>query len=292
MVDLHPAPVSDATEHPSRDRLTSLGQWWSLRTDSAPSPTTLLVVCGDHGIAHSAGTSVDASQEMSDLLAGTSGVAHFAHEYGIAIKTLNVAESADAASGQAGTLEDIRDARARGAAAVDQEVDSGTQLLLLADIGSGATSAAVACLAALIDGEIAALLGHGSQFSDIAWMRKAEAVRDALARASSHEIDDLLVSFGGPAMACLVGVLQQAAVRGLPVLIDGMVEAVAAVLAERELDGAAAWWLASHTSTEPAHAVALEMLSLRPLMDLALQRGGGLGAVLATPIIQAAVRMS
>ena len=47
--------------------------------------------------------------------------------------------------------------------------------------------------------------------------------------------------------------------------------------------------VAGHRSTEPGHAVALTHLGLAPLLDLRVRLGEGTGAVLALPILDAAV---
>jgi nicotinate-nucleotide--dimethylbenzimidazole phosphoribosyltransferase len=49
------------------------------------------------------------------------------------------------------------------------------------------------------------------------------------------------------------------------------------------------WWLAGHRSTEPAHTAALSRLDLDPVIDYGLRLGEGTGALLALPIVQAAI---
>jgi nicotinate-nucleotide--dimethylbenzimidazole phosphoribosyltransferase len=48
--------------------------------------------------------------------------------------------------------------------------------------------------------------------------------------------------------------------------------------------------IASHCSAEPGHRVALDWLGLRPLLQLDLRLGEGTGALLALPLIEAAMR--
>jgi nicotinate-nucleotide--dimethylbenzimidazole phosphoribosyltransferase len=48
--------------------------------------------------------------------------------------------------------------------------------------------------------------------------------------------------------------------------------------------------VAGHRSAEPGHALALEALGVNPLIDLELRLGEGSGAVLALPLVAAAVR--
>jgi len=48
--------------------------------------------------------------------------------------------------------------------------------------------------------------------------------------------------------------------------------------------------IASHRSVEPGHRAALEWLGLEPLLDLDLRLGEGTGALLALPLVEAAMR--
>jgi nicotinate-nucleotide--dimethylbenzimidazole phosphoribosyltransferase len=73
------------------------------------------------------------------------------------------------------------------------------------------------------------------------------------------------------------------------VLLDGVVVTAAALVAERLAPGARAWWQAGHRSTEPAHTLALSALELDPIVDLRMRLGEGTGAVVALPIVRAAV---
>jgi nicotinate-nucleotide--dimethylbenzimidazole phosphoribosyltransferase len=87
----------------------------------------------------------------------------------------------------------------------------------------------------------------------------------------------------------MVGFLARAAARRTPVVLDGIVSAAAALVADRLLPGAAEWWIAGHRSTEPAQAAALDALDRSPILDLGMRLGEGTGALLAVPVLQAAI---
>ena len=65
--------------------------------------------------------------------------------------------------------------------------------------------------------------------------------------------------------------------------------AAAALVAARLAFRAADWWLAGNLSPDPAHALALARLSLEPVLDLGLRGDDGTGALLAVPVLRAAV---
>ena len=85
--------------------------------------------------------------------------------------------------------------------------------------------------------------------------------------------------------------LAQAAVRRTPVLLDGVVIGAAGLVAERLAPGASQWWLAAHRSVEPAHALALEHLGLKPVVELQMRLGEGSGALTVLPLVTTAVRI-
>jgi len=173
----------------------------------------------------------------------------------------------------------------------DEEVDSGADLLIAGDMGIGNTTAATTLIAALTDSEPVAVVGRGTGIDDDGWARKTAAVRDALYRARGVSMDPvgLLRVCGGADLAAMAGFCAQAAVRRTPLLLDGVVVTAAALVADRLAPGARQWWQAGHRSTEPAHALALDHLELEPIVDLRMRLGEGTGAVVALPIVRAAV---
>jgi nicotinate-nucleotide--dimethylbenzimidazole phosphoribosyltransferase len=118
-------------------------------------------------------------------------------------------------------------------------------------------------------------------------------VRDALRRAKPHARDPLalLRVAGGADLAALAGFCLQAAARRTPMLLDGLVTAAAALVAD-ELDGGAkAWWLLAQRSPEPAMAIVAQHLDLSPVLDLGIRLGDGTGALAVLPLLQMSARL-
>jgi nicotinate-nucleotide--dimethylbenzimidazole phosphoribosyltransferase len=122
-------------------------------------------------------------------------------------------------------------------------------------------------------------------------MRKAGAIRDAMRRGREVRDDPmaLLATVSGPDFAAIAGFLHRSALRRTPVILDGTISTAAALVVDRIEPKARLWWLAGHRSAEPAHGLALERLGLEPLLDMEMRLGEGTGAVLALPIVQAAI---
>ena len=77
----------------------------------------------------------------------------------------------------------------------------------------------------------------------------------------------------------------------IPVVLDGFITGAAALVAATLQPAVAPRLIAAHRSIEPGHAVILEHLERRPLLDLDLRLGEGTGAALAMGLIGAAVRL-
>ena len=119
----------------------------------------------------------------------------------------------------------------------------------------------------------------------------SSAIRDALYRSRrlSNDPVALLRICGGADLAAMTGFCAQAAVRRTPMLLDGAVVTAAALAAERLAPGVRQWWQAGHRSTEPVHTLALRHLELDPIVDLGMRLGEGSGALVALPVLRAAV---
>jgi nicotinate-nucleotide--dimethylbenzimidazole phosphoribosyltransferase len=177
--------------------------------------------------------------------------------------------------------------RAKGQREADELADGGCDLLV---VGSGGDQVAgLVVLAALLDLEPVQAVGTAAGDD---WARLTTGVRDGLRSARMHvgDPDGLLKAVGSGALARLVGVLAQSAVRRTPVLLDGApVTAAAAVLAERVAPGAPAWWLAGQVPPAPAARLGLADLGMTGLLDLGL--GLPEGAELARTVLERAVAL-
>jgi nicotinate-nucleotide--dimethylbenzimidazole phosphoribosyltransferase len=120
---------------------------------------------------------------------------------------------------------------------------------------------------------------------DATWARKVEAVRRGLARGGEP-----LASLGGYEIAALVGVIEEAADRGVPVVLDGFITGAAALCAVARRPSVRAVLIAGHRSAEAGHARVLDALGLAPLLDLSMRLGEGSGAALAMGLVEAGCR--
>ena len=116
--------------------------------------------------------------------------------------------------------------------------------------------------AALLDCETADITGKGAGLSDEGLLHKIAVIEDAREKYQfdKKEAFRILCSVGGLDIAGLCGVCIGGAVYGIPVVLDGVLSAVAALMAERLVPGVKDFLIASHKSREPAAALILQEL--------------------------------
>jgi nicotinate-nucleotide--dimethylbenzimidazole phosphoribosyltransferase len=278
---------------------------------------SVVVFAADHGVAQSGVSAYPpevTAQMVRNFVAGGAAVNVLARLAGATVRVLDIAVdvdwetaeggavppavtaykvrrgSEDLARGPAMSRDEAEQAFAAGMAVADEEIDAGADLLIPGDMGIGNTTPAATIIAILTATDVASVVGRGTGIDDQAWMRKAAAVRDA-ARRGRPLIPDLLALLaecGGADLTATAGFIVQAAARRTPVLLDGVVSAAAALVAQRVSTRTTRWYLAAHRSTEPAQQYALERLQLEPLLDLGLRLGEGSGALIALPLLRAA----
>ncbi|TQM25923.1 nicotinate-nucleotide--dimethylbenzimidazole phosphoribosyltransferase [Nocardia bhagyanarayanae] len=295
-------------------RLETLGNWVAACQGVCPPKqferARVVVFAGDHGVARhgvSAYPSEVTAQMVANFLAGGAAVNALAAVAGATVRVADISVDAetDPVVGKhkvrrsSGSIDredalsqaEVEAAIAAGRAIADEEIDGGADLLVAGDMGIGNTTPATVLIATLTDTEPVVAVGRGTGVDDAGWSRKVAAIRDAMRRARPVLKDpvDLLRVAAGADIAAIAGFLAQAATRRTPVILDGVVVAAAALVAEDLAAGASAWWLAGHRSTEPAHNLALKQLRMEPLIDLSMRLGEGSGALTVLPILRAAV---
>lgn len=177
--------------------------------------------------------------------------------------------------------------REEGERRADALADSGCELVVAGADGDPVPGLVV--LAALLDLEPVQAVGTSAGPD---WALLTTGVRDGLRGARMHvgDPDALLRNVGSPALAHLVGLLAQCAVRQTPVVLDGApVTVAAAVLADRIAPGASAWWLAGQVPPSPAARDGLADLGMTGLLDLQLALPEG--ADLARSVLEQAVAL-
>jgi nicotinate-nucleotide--dimethylbenzimidazole phosphoribosyltransferase len=277
-----------------------------------PSPATVAVFAADHGV-HAQGVTPWPQevtvQMVANFLAGGAAVNAFAGQVGAQVVVVDVGVAGaldevrglmalkvrpgtgDMTTGRAMTRDEAERALSVGIAVAQELVAAGTRCLVTGDMGIANTTASAAVVAAFTGRDAAEVTGRGTGIDDAMLAHKTEVVRAALALHAPDPADPVgvLAAVGGLEHAALVGFILGGAALRVPVLLDGVIACSAALAAAALAPACLDACVAGHRSAEPGASVALEALGLRPLVDLDLRLGEGTGALLALPLVQAAV---
>lgn len=146
----------------------------------------------------------------------------------------------------------------------------------IGEIGVGDTLCAAAIASVLTGNHPESMTGPGS-FDDKVISRKIDIIVRAISeRCPDVEIIDLLSRFGGLEIAGLTGFILEATAHRVPVMLDGFVTAVAALLASLADRGVGHHIIAPAMSLERGHRIVLDELGVKPLLGLDLNYGEGL----------------
>ncbi|GAA3237268.1 hypothetical protein GCM10020256_56600 [Streptomyces thermocoprophilus] len=218
----------------SLGRLDDLGEWLAAAQGAVPvrpvDRPRVVLFAGDHGIAVqgvSARPAGSAVELVRDVLEGARPVSVLARRFDVPVRVVDMALDCDPGSLPADvvryrvrrgsgridvedalTLEEAEAAFRAGMAVADEEVDSGTDLVVLGDLSVGGTTAAGVLVAALCGTDASVVTGRGGlAIDDLAWMRKCAAIRDALRRARPVLGDQLrlLATVGGADLTAMTG---------------------------------------------------------------------------------------
>jgi nicotinate-nucleotide--dimethylbenzimidazole phosphoribosyltransferase len=202
--------------------------------------------------------------------------------------------TASITKGPAMSLREARQAIDHGRRLAREEIANGLDVVLTGDMGIGNTTASAALICALTQLDPKDVVGRGTGVDDDGLERKRQAVRTALvvnAELIAQGPMEALAAVGGLEIAGLVGVILEGAAARRPVVIDGFISGAAALVASQIAPAATGYMIASHRSQELGHGALLRRLGLKPLLELDLRLGEGTGAVLALPLLEAAVRI-
>ena len=169
--------------------------------------------------------------------------------------------------------------------------ERGVRLIATGEMGIGNTTTSAAVLSVLLNRSPAEMTGRGAGLSNEGLARKVRAIETAIARHKPDPSDgvDVLSKVGGFDLAGLCGAFLGGAVYHVPILIDGLISAAAALAAAILCPTARDYMLASHLSGEPAGWPVLNALGVKPILQAGMRLGEGTGAVAVMPILDMAM---
>lgn len=275
-----------------------------------PDKRRIIVLCADNGIVEegigSAPRTVTAAQ-ASNMTRYRTGMSSMAKAFGDEVQVVDVgiADPYDAPEvvncriapgtrnffhGPAMTREEAEQAILVGVRMAEKAKEDGVKLIGVGEMGIGNTTTSAAVLCALTGLPVESVTGRGGGITDAGFEKKKRVIRDGLALNCPDPADpvDVLAKVGGLDLCAMCGVFLGAAAMRLPVVIDGLISACAALCARRLCPGSAEFMFPSHASYEIGYRIAAEELGISPWLQLDMRLGEGSGCPIAFRIIEAA----
>lgn len=186
------------------------------------------------------------------------------------------------------TLEQCQQAIIVGKEQIEQIKHTPIDLFIAGEMGIGNTTSATSIASAILDIEPEQLVGPGTGLDDKGIKHKTQVIKQALTKHQSqlNSAMQVLQYLGGFEIAALVGCYLQCSKIGLPVIIDGFISSVAALVAIQISPDSKNWFFFSHGSAEPGHQLILRALQVTPLVDLKMRLGEASGSATVVPLIR------
>lgn len=215
---------------------------------------------------------------------------------------------------------------------VDEFVKDGYNLFATGEMGIGNTTTSSAILKVLTDLPIDEIVGYGSGIDDKTLEHKKNVVKKAIQvnglldffeksknaegkkniRKEQGNMDfenkinfenfkteeyqksiiNVLAKVGGLDIAGMAGTYLGCAKNRVPVVIDGFISAVSALIAYKICPVSREFMIASHLSEEPGMKYIMKELNLEPMLFINMKLGEGTGAVMMFPVIEGACNIT
>lgn len=168
---------------------------------------------------------------------------------------------------------------------------SGVRLIATGEMGIGNTTTSAAVLSVLLGRSVEETTGRGAGLSNDGLERKIRAIKAGIALHKPDPADgvDVLSKVGGFDLAGLCGVFLAGGMFHVPIIIDGLISAAAALAAAAICPDCKDYMFASHLSAEPAGWPALNALGVTPILQAGMRLGEGTGAVAIMPVLDMAM---
>ena len=250
----------------------------------------LVAMCADNGIV------------ADNFVKETTTACVMCHQCGVAVKPVGVGMVKDTTArtdlkvmygtrnmtkGPAMTREEAVKGIEAGIAMAEELKAQGYRLLATGEMGIGNTTTSSAVASVLLDQPVETMTGRGAGLSSDGLTRKINAIKKAIALNEPDPADpiDVLAKVGGLDIAGMAGVYLGGAALQIPVLIDGFISGVAALVAAGICPQAKDYMIASHVSKEPAAHLVLEKLGKEAVLHADMCLGEGTGAIALCPFL-------
>ena len=193
------------------------------------------------------------------------------------------------AKGPAMTRDEAEKCLAIGIEMAEKCIQEDYTLIGIGEMGIANTTPSTAIISVFGDCDPKEITGMGAGLKKELLMHKADVIRKSieLNKPNKNDAIDVLSKVGGFEIGAMAGVILACAANRVPVVLDGFISYAAALIAYNINPKTKNYMIASHLSAEPGAKKALNMMGLKPFLDMDMRLGEGSGAALAFNIIDA-----
>lgn len=169
----------------------------------------------------------------------------------------------------------------------DLFLNQGYKVLGSGELGMGNTTTSAALFAVLSGLPVRKTCGKGSGLTDEQYENKVATIEKAIENNNPdrEDIIDVMSKVGGLDIAGICGLYLSAAKNRRPVVIDGFISSVAALCAIKFDENVKDFLLPSHLSKEPGAKYLMKEIGLKPILDMDMRLGEGVGCPLTFKIL-------
>ena len=195
------------------------------------------------------------------------------------------------AKGPAMTVDEAVEAIEIGIEVAERCIVDGYKVIGVGEMGISNTTPATAIISVMSGKDPIEVTDMGAGLKNDLVKHKADVIRKSIEINNPNPTDgiEVLSKVGGFEIGGITGVILGCAANRIPVVIDGYISYAAALIAYRINPKSIDYVIPSHLSNEKGSEPALEMLKLRPILDLDMRLGEGTGAALAMNIIDSSI---
>ena len=272
----------------------------------------ITIFAGDHGVMAeniSAYPQAVTRQMLQNFATGGACISVIAKEYAATLQVIDCGSVGEAyeyvgverhciAQGTANfaqqvamTEEQCMQAMNLGYDSVEKAFENGASIYIAGEMGIGNTCSASAVACFLLNEPAEQLTGVGTGIRAEQLIHKKNIIQQAVKLHKDNVGDDAfkaLCAVGGLEIAAMTGAYIRCAQIGLPMIVDGFISTVSALIAVRMNPQVRQWMLFGHQSAEYGHQRLLKELNAEPLLKLNLRLGEGSGAGAALGVIKLA----
>lgn len=196
--------------------------------------------------------------------------------------------------GPAMTYEIAKRAIEIGIEKVDEFVKKGYNLFTAGEMGIGNTTTSSAILHVFTGLPLDDIVGHGSGINDETLEHKKNIIKKAISmnKINSDDPIDVLAKIGGLDIAGMTGIYIGCAKNKVPVVIDGIISAIAALIAYKLNPIVRDYMIESNVGKEPGEKYIMKEMNFDPGLFMKMNLGEGTGAILMFPMIDAALNIT